>query len=237
MADKKDPVIKKQKRGFECQYCYKTFQVETSYMKHECKEKLRYDSLTSVQGMAAYQLYKMWLTTQGKATPSPETFLSSRYYNAFMNFADFIKKYRIPEPVRFIELMNSSGGMSPMLWCRDENYSVYLEWYDKMTSPIDQAENSIKELYKIMELRNLGNVSDVVEQLNHREIVEYVRLRKISPWILLCSKKFKDKLSTLPKDERIQIGNIIGLVHYADKFEKNPDIVTQMKEITSALGI
>jgi hypothetical protein len=111
-----------------------------------------------------------------------------------------------------------------------------LEWLDRASDPLDLANTSINTLFSIAEAANT-DITKVFTVIHHREIMQLIRQRKLTPWLLLCSKKFKEFLLSLGDIERDELMNLIGYPYWAGKFEANPKVVEHMKKFTEALGI
>lgn len=221
--------------AYECKFCLKPFVRESSFMKHSCKEMKRADEIRTAEGIGAYEYYCTWMRLSNRKAPPIETFTTSRYYKSFKDFFEKVKKLKLPSPETFIRLM-TKGQISPMLWCRDECYSKYLEWIDRTSDPIEQASVSVDTLYKIAETCDTP-VTHVFQMVNYREVMQLIRQRQLSPWLLLCSKEFKTFLGGLEESEKDELLNLIGYTYWAEKFESNPAIVQQMKLIAAELGI
>jgi hypothetical protein len=221
--------------AFECKYCLKNFVRETSFMKHECSQMKRAKDTGSKEGLGAYAMYSEWMKQKNHKVPPIETFSTSRYFNSFINFVHHAKKLNLPSTDLFIKLMVMKD-LSPMLWCRDECYSLYLEWIDRKQDPIDQAAITVETLYKIAEAIEKP-VVDVFKTLNANEVMHLIRQRQLSPWLLLCSTAFKSFLLALSGPERDELLNLIGYNYWAEKFAANPSVVENMKLIASELGI
>lgn len=222
--------------AFECQHCLKTFIRESSFMKHECGEMKKAKEIGSSVGLGAYELYCEWMKQKGRKAPSIETFSTSRYYKSFVSFYKHIKKLSIPTPALFIKVMIQNGDLSPMLWCRDEFYSMYLEWLDRKQDPIDQAALTVETLMKISEAGEKP-ISEVFTLLSTGHVMQLIRQRQLSPWILLCSVKFKEFLGSISTAEKTELLNLLGYSYWIDKFMNNEKTVANMKLITKELGI
>lgn len=204
-------------------------------MKHRCKDMEKAEMIRSPKGQAAYSYYSMWMKAFNRKTPNIETFATSQYYTSFVKFVDHVHRLHIPAPEKYILLMKRQN-IQPTLWMRDECYSKYLEWIDRASCPLDQAQITVDTLYKIAAPAGV-HVADVFNLLHPREIIDLVRLRKLSPWLLLCSTTFKAFLARLDVDDRNQLVTIVGFSYWADKFNDNPETVSRMKEIAAAMEI
>lgn len=220
---------------WECHFCSKVFVRETSFMKHKCPEMARAEDIKTIDGLAAYAMYSEWMQQSKRKVPPIETFSTSRFFTSFMNFVARAKKLNLPDSALYIKIMTQKN-ISPMLWCRDECYSLYLEWLDRSSDPVDLANTSIDTLFSVAEAANT-NIASVFKALHHREVMQLIRQRKLTPWLLLCSKAFKMFLIELSISDREELMNLIGYSYWAEKFEANPKVVEHMKKFAEALGI
>ncbi len=221
--------------AWECLYCSKNFVRETTFMNHKCPQMARAEDIKTIQGQTAYAMYCQWMVASKRKPPSIETFSTSRYFNSFLNFVDKCKKLNLPDATKYIAVMVQKN-ISPMLWCRDECYTFYLEWLDRTSDPVDLATTSINTLYQISEVAEIA-IANVYTVMNYREVMQLIRQRRLTPWLLLCSKAFKEFLTNLDGSEREELMNLIGYSYWAEKFEANPTTVDHMKQFNAALGL
>jgi hypothetical protein len=220
---------------WKCEFCSKVFTSETYFMRHSCREKIRYEELSTPIGQAAYMFYCDWMKYYKRKAPSKDTFGTSRYYGAFIAFAQHVKKLNLSNPDKFLELMCSKD-ISPMLWRRDQCYSMYLEWVDKKQDPLEHVKTSIETLLDVSEAENV-ELSDVFVYLGEKKICELIKLRKLSPWFLFCSKKFTDFLKTISKEESIEMSAVINPTYWTAKLQENKSLVKQIVEINRDMGL
>jgi len=221
--------------AYECKFCLKNFVREGSFMKHRCAEMKRAEDIGTTSGQAAYAAYASWMRAMNRKVPPIETFSTSRYFNTMVKFVEWCWKVKLPSMENFIKLMVSRN-LSPMLWCRDECYSLYLEWIDRTSDPLDQAAITIDTLYKMADAAEM-TVGDVFGLITHREVMQLIRQRLLSPWLLLCSRRFKTFLTALEPLDKDELMSLINYSYWAEKFDANPKIVEQMKLLAGEMGI
>jgi hypothetical protein len=56
-------------------------------------------------------------------------------------------------------------------------------------------------------------------------------------FLLLCSNKFKDKLKQMDELEIQEVFDSVNRVYYAERFERDPTVVAQLKQIAAEIGI
>lgn len=221
---------------WKCDYCGKVLANETYFMKHTCKEKERAHELATPIGQAAYIFYCDWMKAYKRKPPSIDTFGTSRYYTSFIGFAQHVKKLNIGNPSKFVEIMCNKD-ISPTLWKRDQCYSMYLEWMDKKQDPLEQVQMSIETLLDLSEREDVKNISEIFIHLGVRRLAELIRLRKLSPWFLFCSKKFSEYLKAISKDESMELSSIINPGYWSSKLQDNKQLVKEIMEINKEMGL
>lgn len=221
--------------AFECKYCMKPFRNERHFMKHTCTQMIRAQEIQTIQGRQAYELYKIWLEKQKRKPPSIEVFCTSSYYTSFYKFAHWVRQTGIAKPEKYVELM-VQGKIAPAIWRRSEAYQIYLEWNDKLSSPIDQSEITIDTITTLSEGLQCPP-AEVFRHFKAGEILELVHQRRLSPWLLFCSKSFKKWVSELDPVDRQLLMRGIGIDYWTVKFERHPDTIKDLRTLAESLGI
>ncbi len=223
------------KPGFECKFCGRPFKNETFFMRHRCEEMKRNDELRSITGQRAYEFYSHWMRAYKRSVPPIETFASSRYFRSFMNFAEYVQKLKLYKPQKFIELMHEKD-ISPQLWTRNEPFQYYSNWLDMVSDPLEQAAASADVVFNLAEIFKC-KTGEVFERLTAPELTDLIRQRKLSMFLLLCSQRFKERMAKLDELEMSELFDSVNRVYYAERFERDPAIVQQLKAIASEVGI
>ena len=204
-------------------------------MKHECKQMKRATQIKTPIGQAAYSYYSKWMKAHRKMIPAIENFMASKYYTSFIKFAEYAKKVNISNIDAFITMMKEHG-FSPTLWRNDQVYSLYVEYVDMRTTPLQQAKTTIDTLFELSDIMECS-VTQIFSKLHPNEVMQLFRERRISPWLLLRSKKFKIMLTECTPEQQNMFESLIRPMYWARKFEKNPKIVDLMTIYVDELGI
>lgn len=220
---------------WKCEYCGKVLSNETYFLKHTCKQKTRAEEINSPLGKSAYFFYCDWMKAYKRKPPNIETFTTSRYYASFVAFAKHVQKLKLADPNSFVQMMCLKD-ISPMLWRRDQCYSMYLEWLDRNTNPLDQVKQSIECLIDLSTEMNV-ELSEIFNVVGITKITELIRERKLSPWFLFCSKKFSVFLKSISKDETIELSAVINPSHWAEKLQNDKKLVKDIMEINQEIGL
>lgn len=223
------------KPDWKCGYCNKPFSTEEGLMLHSCPVKERLDEVKSVIGQTAYHYYCEWMKCYKRKAPTAETFSSSRYFKSFINFVEHANKIKIPDTLAFIKLM-AEKDISPMLWRRDQCYTLFLHHYDKNTDPLEQVALSIETLMDISNKEHI-DLNNVFNHIGIRRIMELIRLRKLSPWLIFCSKSCGDYLHTISDEDQRELSSLINPTYWSEKLELNQDMVKDISKICDEVGI
>lgn len=222
---------------FSCKACHTVFVREDRFLAHYCKQMKRMDELNSPTGQAAWMYYQMWMRKMNRIPPSSTTsFMTSKYFRTFINFTEFVRKVSLPMPDKFMWFMVQKD-FPPTLWMNDEAYSLYLQFLDHKTSPIEQTQTSIKTLIKVAEKQDV-DLAMVFDAVTVSDIIRMLQTRQLSPWLLLHSAKFKDIYrNKTTSEQKLILGSLIKGDFWADKIENNPDAVEKIKLLVSEMGI
>jgi hypothetical protein len=219
-----------------CEKCGTRFTLEQRFLKHKCKQMKREELLSTPIGQSAWILYQKWMHSNRKTVKNAASFLHSNYFNSFIKFAQFVKQTKIPDVDVYIAIMNDKQ-VSPTLWTNDLIYSMFLEYFDKTITPARHAEITIDTLFTQAEEAGV-DVSEIFDTLTPNEVIQLLRQRRLSPWILLNSPKFskffREKTTT---EHRITMESIIRPSYWKKKFESKPEIVKQMKVYVNELKL
>lgn len=223
-------------RRYECKFCHAKFVHEDRFLKHRCKQMIRDEEFRTPLGQAAWLYYQEWMKAYRRQVPRSSAFLHSKFYSSFVRFAKFVKRVHLPDPKTFIHLMKEKD-IAPSIWNSDQVYAIYLEFLDRKGDPKKQAEITINTLFDIAEAAECS-VGDVFDVLTPNETIQLMRERRLSPWILLNSKKFMEFfVQQVSPEERIIMESIIRPNYWAEKFQSRPNDRELMRTYVSELNL
>jgi hypothetical protein len=151
-------------------------------------------------------------------------------------FAQFVAKVNLPFPDKFIWFMNEKK-YTPNMWTLDEPYVQYMDFLDRQADPMDQVTSSIKLLLDISDAADI-DVCDVFDIIKPMELIQLVRTRRLSPWLLLHCKKFKLYFrDVISPEQKIILENLINPSFWSDRFDDKEELVTKIKMYVSELGL
>lgn len=213
-------IIEPKKGNWLCHYCSRRFVNEFIFERHTCKEKQRAKEIASPLGQAAYGYYNTWMKIRKFKEQSVDAFMSSRYYKAFVRFANMVPTAGITDPEQYIKLMNQFQ-RTPDMWHRNAEYKLYLDWFDKIQSPLDQVADSIKFLMDIADKEGV-DYTQIIPHLGVSRLILYINKKQLSPWFLLNSSAVFSYLKSIPKDHLTEFDRSISVSTWHAKFEENP---------------
>ena len=221
---------------FVCKHCHKVFVLENRYIAHQCKQMKRDEEFRTPTGQAAWHYYQLWMRAMKRMPPPGPAFLTSKYFRTFINFVNFTKRVELPRVEKFIQLMVSKD-YPPTLWMNNEVYAIYLEFLDRKIPGIDNAMLSISTLMKYSDTHNI-EISQVFVHMPIQDIIHLLHVRKLSPWLLLFSKTFKQALvSRASAEQQIILENLIRPEYWPDKFAECTQEVAKIKMLVTEMGI
>jgi hypothetical protein len=114
---------------------------------------------------------------------------------------------------------------------------MYIEHLDRKSTPLEQAKLTVETLLTVADKRQ-ADVSNIFEMLSPNEVIHLLRTRQVSPWLLLCSRKFKlfFKDKTTP-EQRLIMETLIRPDYWLEKFEKSPKELEAIKHYVEAMNL
>ena len=221
---------------YECEFCGKKYVSEGHYKKHECEQMRRHNHLKTPKGVAAYEAYSAWLNAKGYANRGTEQFMESRYYTSFVKFIDFSQRMALPAKDIFIRYM-AKIDMLPKDWTSNLVYDHYIDEFDTLLSPDEQASVTVDTIFELA--RNFEcDPDDVFLYLEANSLIKIVQAKKMSPWVLMFSPKFRWFMShEMTREQRILLEQYVKPERWEAIFNTHPDEVDKMKTYVRALGI
>lgn len=221
---------------WHCEFCTRDFVFEKAFMNHRCTARERIDELRSSIGQTAYAHYSEWMKLKKRSVPPIETFAESRLYSTFIKFAEHAAKTNIPNIKQFIKLMVEHNDVSPTLWCRDNIYALYLEWYDDGYSPEQQVLESVEFVRTLAEDYDCS-IPVVFKTISVDTLVLHIKRRKISPWFLMASSVFRQHLMTCAGEQKDKLERALNAGAMINRIQKNPDLFKFFGKVTAEIGL
>ena len=224
------------KTEFSCEFCKRSFQRETTMMKHLCENKRRWQDKDQPGNRIGFQA---WVEFYKKNTASkkPRTyvdFTKSAYYIAFVKFGHYCVDIKCINVVRYADWLLKNQ-IKIDSWCSDTNYTKFLIEYLKTEDPLDAIARSI-EATMVISTDSGIETKDCLRYANRNKLAYAVTTGKISPWMLYQSESGVKFLEELDESQQKMIIDYINPEQWAIKFRRNTELVTQAKELLKQAG-
>ena len=224
------------KSEFSCEFCNRSFQRETTMMKHLCENKRRWQDKDQPGNRIGYQA---WVEFYKKNTASkkPKTyvdFTKSAYYIAFVKFGHYCVDIKCINVIRYADWLLKNQ-IKIDSWCSDTNYTKFLIDYLKTEDHMDAIARSIETTIDLSKDAGIAT-KDCLRYANKNRIAYAITTGKISPWMLYQSESGVKFLEDLDESQQKMIIDYINPEQWAIKFRRNTELVTQAKELLNAAG-
>lgn len=221
---------------FTCQYCNSKFSREKNYNKHFCEAKKKALLVKTKMGRSAFNAYREWNKLRGYKATDEGTFVTSKYFKAFINFIDFANTKMLPDKTGFMKLMIKKE-ILPTSWTNELYYEFYIDQFDDLYSPIKQVELSLDFLTKLSQAMDC-TIPQVIYKLEPIELMRFISARKLSPWFLLFMKSFQDYVRYHLKGEaKLLMETVISASFWKEKFNQNAAVVKKVKDLMTDLNM
>lgn len=220
---------------FQCDFCGKKFRSEKRYTSHQCPEFKKNSIFKSLEGKAAFIYYNEWKKSMKMPTSSIETFIHSRYYSAFLKFSKFATLKMLPDKLDYINFMVKKI-IPPTFWYDEDFYNLYIEYFDKksLDYKLKISLTTLEEISLMLEC----SVGDFYKNIKPMEIVKLIINRRLSPWLLVPSKKFHNFIIfNCNQEEKILISTVLNLPKWREIISNNYPDYTLCKKIIEEYSI
>lgn len=222
--------------GFTCSYCGHVFKRERNFEKHQCSEMIRSQQLKSAAGVTAFNCYCKWLQyTKKKAVINKQTFGTSRYFAAFFKFVEWKRQVKIPDVDQFIRLM-ARYQYDPYMWTHDQVYSRYIEFIDRTSTVDDHILTTYKTIQQVAKAAEVEK-ADIFSVLELHMVMDYVRARKLSPWVLIKMKSFTTFYSNLNESQRLALMDVIRPKFWGEIIASKPEDTQLIVDFLKRVGL
>lgn len=215
---------------FKCEYCKKSFTRESTLAVHMCEQKRRALAKDDKQVKMGLITYNIWnrIAMGARTDKTYEQFSSSKYYSAFVKFGGYILSIRSIEPDQYIKwLTHNRVPLSD--WCKDSIYNKYIADRSK-TETADRAVERFILLADKWATETNQHWQDFWDIAPPHQIVHYISMGKISPWVLYSSDKAQNFLDGLPAEMLQEIANTLDPDFWIRKTKLYPQDVKFIRD-------
>jgi hypothetical protein len=220
---------------YECKYCGKLYKQEQAFSKHKCKEMERHFTHGTIEGQIAFMLFERWMILRHGRKPDLGLFHMSRYYGPILKFAKYYKNIKgFADIDDFLKLMIKLD-ILPNSWYDQKVLSYYFTELDNK-KPIEQIKTGIGTFIKLSDAYGC-NIEDVFIDLEFDVLVSMLGMHKLTPWVLLNSKKFIKWMTDLPWEQQYLMDNIIDCDRWKNKFKEDSKSLEFAKLCIREIGL
>jgi hypothetical protein len=221
---------------YQCQYCKKDFQKETSLAVHLCEPKRRMQERSERGVELGYQAYlRFYEMTQGSAKlKTYEQFAESPYYRAFVKFGRYCVNTRTVNPRQFLEWLLKHNKKIDR-WASDQLYTEYLLTYLQIENINDAMARAIEFGIEWAE-KHSAQPHDCLRYGNNNAMCYAVTAGRISPWIIYNCDSGQKFLSELDSTQIAMIWSYIDSDVWQKKFQDYPADQEYARDILKKAG-
>lgn len=169
---------------FECGFCQRSFQRETSLAVHMCEPKRRHSERSERGVELGLQAFlKFYETLQGTSRLKTwDDFVASSYYRAFVKWGRYCVGTRVIQPEQFLAWLLRTNQKIDR-WASDAVYTQYLVQYLPQESVQDALRRA--ESWSLTWSDQTGSPArDCLRYGNHHAICHAVTAGRLSAWVL-----------------------------------------------------
>ena len=222
---------------FTCDFCKREFLRETTIAKHVCESKRRWmdkDKQGNRIGFQSWLQFYAKNTASSKKNKTFEEFVKSAYYIAFIKFGNYCAEVNAINVSRYVDWLLKNQ-IKIDNWNSDTTYTKYLIEYLRHENHADAIHRSMQTCIALAEEAGI-QPHDILRYGNVNRICYAITLGKISPWMLFQSESGVNFLDNLGSDHVKLIIDYINPEQWALKFKREPENVTDIKELLKSSG-
>lgn len=220
---------------YECKYCKKLLKTEKAFLNHYCEENRRHDILSTNRGLLAFELFSRWLYIRSSRKATHENFKLSRHFNAFVKFAKYYKAIGGLSDLDEFLLFMIKNNILPTIWLDGKIISYYLMAMECI-DPKGKIERTVDTIFKICKKYEC-DTSEFYDNIEAHIMIGFIRMHKLSPWILLNSKGFFQWLERLDGYDQNLMDEFIDCDEWSKKFKNDEKNTKMAKKCCQLLGI
>ena len=215
---------------FKCEYCKKSFQRESTLLAHSCEKKRRWQAKDNQDVLVGFASYDLFYRIEMQSKPKEyKDFVDSQYYTAFVKYGAYCLNTKVIDQEQFTRwLIRNKVKLKD--WPTDKMYLLFVKDHVKRES-VERA------LERFVENANTTEYfSEFWECASGYLIAEWVEIGKISPWIIITSKRAETAIGAMPSECVARIANCIDADYWAKKRQMNPHDAHFVEEMIDGIA-
>jgi len=186
--------------------------------------------------VAAFELQSSYSSIlKRRGCKSEDSFLRSANFPHFVKLSRFGREVHIPNLSLYLKIMVAAN-RRPNTWTNDHSYRIFLETMNSQTAANEMIEISAKTIQSLAE-KNEMRVPVYVLLMGVGEMLQLIRQRRLSPWIVLNSDLFKRKIQESTPEEKEVIAKLIDADYWTVIMKDNGSALALARRASEALEI
>jgi hypothetical protein len=223
---------------YECKFCKKSFGSERTLITHLCEPKRRWNNRNEKNVQLAFRCFQhFWriTSTNMKSEKTYDDFMTSKYYLAFVKFANYVMGVYIASVEDYIEWLLKQR-IRIDKWSSDTVYEQYIKEFNVRESVDRAVERTILSIKQWSE-ENQKDWTAFFKEVSVPRAVHMIRSGKISPWVLYNSKGGLKLLESLNDEQMIMIEEYVSPPAWSERFQTSPEDVEFVLNLTKKAGL
>jgi hypothetical protein len=164
-----------------------------------------------------------------------DNFLRAASYPHFIRLIRFAKEVNLPDLEYYLKLMIAAR-RQPTTWCSDKSYRIFLQQINSAMAASEAIKISAKELQDLAEKLDLS-VREMMKLMEIPEVLQFVRQRRLSPWIIFNSALLREKFENLDEGMQKTATGIMDPNYWTVIMQQNGKAVLLAKKVNETLEI
>ena len=207
-----------------------TRQISKQVLAKRIRETAREDVVAAFELQATYASI-----LKRRGCKSEDSFLRSASFPHFVKLIRFGRETHVPDLVLYLKIMVAAE-RRPNTWINDHSYRLFLEIMNSQAAAPDMIEISAKTIQALAEKNEMG-VPAYVLLMGVGEMLQLMRQRRLSPWIILNSDLFKRKIQESTPEEKEVIARLIDADYWTITMRDNGSALSLARRVSGVLEI
>ena len=208
----------------------RTKKISDKVIAQRIREKNNKETVAAFEAQQSYNRLK-----HRRGSKDVDNFLRTPTYPHFIRLIRFAKEVNLPDIEYYLKIMIASQ-RQPTTWCSDKSYRIFLQQMNSSIAATEAIRISAKELQDLSERLDLS-VREMVELMEVPEILQLVRQRRLSPWIIFNSELLKKKFEDADEGMQKTASGIMDPNYWTVIMQQNGKAVLLAKKVNEALEI
>ena len=224
--------------SYECKFCKKSVGSEKTLITHRCEPKRRWENRKEKNVQLAFRCFQhFWriTSTNMKSEKTYDEFMNSKYYLAFVKFANYVLGVYVANVENYVEWLLKQR-IRIDKWAADETYESYIKDFNVRESVERAVERTILSI-KDWSNENSKDWTSFFREVSTPRLIHMIRSGKISPWILYNSNGGINALDSLNNEQMLMIEDYISPVAWKKRFDASQDDVKFVLDLTKKANL